>query len=904
VDAGGRQVRDLQAGSTLHVGAAALAANSFYEFRATLDDGQTVAFARVTTNRLGSVEPFGLWYEAGVVGCATRANDRADRARNRFARFEEAESALAGRRLEVTARRIVADPGGTARNELGPVEHKFQLPLLRRRSPMVFPSDSTACLTNATETGTTDLHVSGRNFSPGEELEISVVENQRAWHVGDVVRDVTGRSANAAPKRVRVDANGRFTVRAWDRTSQFSGSFDVVARRISPGRQLSDDRLGAEDIVSFGAETAFVLFLQYPVGGPQMDVAGRRVPAAPFFVFSDAFADSADPVWAAVDPTYVPEGHLGGTVAAYYVVAHKSEAEWLADSSLVDVSGAVEVHPVKAGCINQSDAVIWNESLVPGEYDVVVEFGSVSADDVEDFISDGRFDPSVDFVDGAVQVGFTVASDPYELGPFPIGAVSYSEDDFFETIGDVFDVDLRAVVRYPATATGNGTPVAAGSHPIFLIQHGNHPFCEDADETHASCPVDQRIRSHEGYMRLLEILASHGAIAVSMDAYDMSGPLAGQWIEERGDLILRHLELWSHMNDATTFPSYPDFFSGQFAGHLDFTRVSVSGHSRGGEASVSAFLQNAMRPEPFGIGSVSSIAPIDGNAFVLPAVPYFVLVPASDCDIDLLHGRRIYDRAGSEIGDSTVKSLSYIYGANHNFFNTVWAASDDCPDALRPDYIWAEDQQRIGEAYLAGFHRSHLLGAAVYDEMLRSALVFPSTSGFKIYRKHHEAQHRRLIDGSDDPPDVVALGGATVESVGNSPESGAMEIDWTSNDATVTFHVPASQRDASGFEVLSFRVGLTFDEANAPDMAGTFIVELIGGGVRRLFTTRVFDVFPYPYAHPTGWQHVVKTTVRIPLHSFVMNNSEFALNDIQTIRLRFTERVTGQIRLDDFEFSR
>src|SRR5713226_4037682 len=140
VDAGGRPIRTLESGSTLHVGAQALQPNTLYEFHATID-GRAVTFARVTTDHAGRVDPFVLWYEAGVVGCTRRRVDGPDRERFRFRTFEEAESALA--------------------------ETTIRLPVAVRHSPMVFPSDSSGCLTNAQPVGRADMYVRGRNFTPG-----------------------------------------------------------------------------------------------------------------------------------------------------------------------------------------------------------------------------------------------------------------------------------------------------------------------------------------------------------------------------------------------------------------------------------------------------------------------------------------------------------------------------------------------------------------------------------------------------------------------------------------------------------------------------------------------------------------------------------------------------------------
>jgi hypothetical protein len=906
VDAGGRAITTLESGSTLHVGAQALAPATLYEFRAVLDDGRPVSFARTMTDRAGNIEPFVLWYEAGVVGCATRRLDRADPERFRFRTFEEAERAQAGRSIVVTAHRVARDSARTRLSELrtGNAESTFRLPLTPRRSPMVFPYDSAGCLTNAAETGQADMFVSGRNFTPGEELELSVVRNQRAWYVGDRVVDLTGGAGGGAPERVRVGPDGRFTARLWPRGNQFNGAFDIVAQRLRDRPNQLNPNLDWRDIVSFGSETAFLLFLNYPPGGPHMDLAGRPLGSSPYFEFSDAFAETSDPVWGAVDPTYVPAGHPGGTYAAYYVVNHRTAAQWAANATLTDVSNGIEIHPVKSSCVNGTDTIIWPAPLALGPYDVVVEFGSAPASTAASFTGDATYNPAVDFLDGAVQTGFRVARDPYELGPFAIGSDSYSQDDYFPTMGNALNVDLRAVVRYPATTAGAGTPVAAGAHPIFLIQHGNHGICTTAG-THASCPVANRVKNHEGYMRLLDILASHGVIAVSIDAYDLTGVFT-QWIAERGELILRHLELWSHMNNTGQFTSYPDFFAGRFAGKVDLTRISISGHSRGGEASVNAYMQNLTRPNPFAIGSVSSIAPVDGQLHTLPAVPYYVLLPAGDCDVDQLSGQRIYDRAGSGVSDATTKSATYVYGANHNFFNTVWANDgDECGSLPRQDYIAKANQQRIGEALLAGFHRANLLGESVYDDLLRGGLIFPSTAGYKIYPIRHETNHTKLLSGPL-AAGLVGAGGATLTTVNNPvPHSTTVtRVAWPNSAGTLTYTVPAGQVDASGFEVLAFRVAQTTDPANPAGANQNFQVELVGGGVTRGFYAGQFDIIPPRYTHPEGYPHTVMTTVRVPLHSFIMNNSGLTLNNVDTIRFRFNNPATGNIYVDDIEFSR
>jgi hypothetical protein len=919
VDAGGRQIKQLEAGSSLHIGGRRLKPSTMYEFRLAIGDQpaqaleRAVSFARSSSDGDGNVPPFVLWYEAGVVGCSDRP--KLDSRPYTFRSFDEADRALAGQTLTVSIHEVDRDPTGRVQPMTLKAREALvvsRLPIARRTSPAVFVSDAKGCLLNSQLTNDGDMYVSGINFSPGEVVELSVVANQRSWFVNDQIQDLTGVGSVAAPERAQADREGRFTVRVWDRANQRRGAYDVVAHRpdMRGARPL---RISPDDIISYLAETGFLLYLRYPVGGPTMDLAGRPLVGSPYFEFADSFAETNDPVWGAVDPTYVPVGHLGGTYAAYYTVAHKDVAGWVASNALVDVSGGIEIHPVKAGCVNGTDVIIWNPPLALGNYDVVVDFGSVPAASAATYVTDAQYNDTLDFLDGSDQIGFIVAKDPYELGTFAVGEDTYNQDDFFAALGSRANVDLRAVVRYPATSAGAGMPVAAGQHPLFVIEHGNHTSCNTAgfdgtpsyDALHTGCP--NREQNHMGYLGLLQRLASHGIIAVSIDAYDLTG-FVPQLITERSDLILKHLELWSHMNNTATFTGYPDFFAARFSGHVDMNKISVSGHSRGGEASVGAYVRNAMSASPFAIGSVSSIAPVDGQAFVLPDVPYFVILPAADGDVCTLTGQRIYDRAGSTLApvDSTTKSGIYVYGASHNFFNTVWAADGDDGAAGRDDFIPAADQQRLGEAFLAAFARVHVKNESVYEDLLRGKLKFPSFAGRKVFPIRHEKVNRKLENGSGAGASAAAPATATTVASPSVHQTQALRVSWSGGSGTVTYTLSGAQRDASTFEVLSFRVAQTNAMTN-PAADQDFMVELAGGGHTKATFSSRFGRVPRPYNH-VGWctpplQNVM-TTIRIPLHSFIMNNAGVTLDNLDTVRILFSNPGQGEMYVDDLEFSR
>jgi hypothetical protein len=907
----GKPIDALEVGNSLQMQAQGLEPNSIYEVRMSIDNDtehlkELVSFSRVSTDIKGNIPNFVLWFQSGVIGCSYRSKQELEQPYT-FQSFEEANERLQGRTIIASIHEVERDKYGKRppmELKTGPALTKIKLPITKRQSPMVYVSNKYGCLLNSREARTEDVFVSGFNFEPYEAVRVSVVGNQRQWQTGDAVNDITGQSRASAAEYVKANKYGQFTVPAWDADLQIRGVYDIIAQREE--RQIDFTQLDYRDIVSYGQDTGFVMYLYYPPGGPYMDIAGRKLSSGfPYFEFADSFADQNDDVWGAVDPTYVPVGHTGGNYAAYYIVDHKSVPGWNpalgGSTAIADVSGGIEIMRVKSGCINGTDTIIWHAPLNKGEYDVVVDFGSTVAMTATDYTSDWNYNDAIDFLDGGTQVGFVVADDPYDLGTTPIGRMEYSYDDYFATIGGADDVDLRAIVRYPATIAGDNTPVAGGQHPIFFIQHGNHRSCELAGYNHDTCPT--RTENHTGYMRLLDILASHGIIAVSIDAYDLTGWVP-QWIPERGELILNHIELWSRMNDASTYATYPDPSSGLFTNKVNMNKISVSGHSRGGEASVSAFVQNAA----FNIVAVSSIAPTDRVDFSNPQytlgdVPYFVILPAADGDVSTLHGARLYDRAGSTIGNAIVKSGMHLYGANHNFFNTLWASHGDDANPARDEYIAAWKQQQIGEAFLSAFTRLHLNNETVYQDMMRGNLVFPSTSGVNNYSFHHEKNHNALETGSDNVTSSVSISKAVV----NGPSvhtTQALEIGWNASGDSFSYTVPVGQRDVSGFEVLSFRAAQTNDASNPAAGSQKFKIELTGGGHTKATYITNFDDIPQPY-NRTGADHNVMTTVRIPLHSFIINNSNVDLTDIDTVKFSFNYTSTsGEIYVDDVEFSR
>jgi hypothetical protein len=128
-----------------------------------------------------------------------------------------------------------------------------------------------------------------------------------------------------------------------------------------------------------------------------------------------------------------------------------------------------------------------------------------------------------------------------------------------------------------------------------------------------------------------------------------------------------------------------------------------------------------------------------------------------------------------------------------------------------------------------------------------------------------------------------------------------MRLGWPSNTATFTYTL-APAVDTTGLEVLSFRVAQTSSNTNPASGSQDFLIELQGGGFTKAVYVGQFDAIPKPYSRP-DLVHNVMTAVRVPLHSFIMNNSQVPLNNIDAIRIRFSVPATGEIYVDASVFA-
>lgn len=297
-------------------------------------------------------------------------------------------------------------------------------------------------------------------------------------------------------------------------------------------------------------------------------------------------------------------------------------------------------------------------------------------------------------------------------------------------------------------------PKGDGPFPLVLVVHGNH---------------DPRRSSDRGYAYLGELLASRGFIVTSVDMNFLNGQIRGE-NDARGWMLLKHLEAWKEFTDDPENP---------FHEKVDWDRIALMGHSRGGEAVGHAAAFNQLRHYPddgritfdfdFRIRSLVAIAPVDGQyrpaelPVPLEDVNYLVFHGSHDGDVTSFAGLRQYQRVSFTREVPAFKSSVYVYRANHGQWNTGWGPLDNGPRSpriLRLDGLMPmEDQLEFGRVWITAFLEATLLGEERWLPLFRDHRTAGDWLPPTMYKTRFE--HSSFVPLADFTEDIDLTTGTT-----------------------------------------------------------------------------------------------------------------------------------------------
>jgi predicted dienelactone hydrolase len=465
-------------------------------------------------------------------------------------------------------------------------------------------------------------------------------------------------------------------------------------------------------------------------------------------------------------------------------------------------------------------------------------------------------------------------------------------------------------------------PTGDGPFPLALFAHGNHDPLEN---------------STPGYLYLCDLLASHGIIAATIDVNFLNG---GNFGENDGRAIV-HLE---HVKQFRIWNEQP--------GHalhrkVDLSRVMIVGHSRGGEGVGHASLFNplsSVQPDPFapavplngslglgpygfGLRAVAAISPTDGQYVPVSGATkvrdnYFLIHGSRDGDVFTFAGYKTYDRSHAvDLANPTqsplkFKSLLWVHGANHNFFNSVWA-QESTNTITRPQ------QEQVAKVQLSALAQATLLNVRAYLDQLRDHSLGATENwlpaGVPVVSQFHDPQRLFLLHFEEPGPgiSVSAPASGTVDTslinatklnfnLGSSghlfQETHGLQFVWNSGGRRYRVQFDSATLAPGMFGLLAFRVGQSFEANNPAGVDQALSIRVDDGTNAAVLNSATVQRLIFPGTSAVGASpKTVMQTFRIPLAE--LNGLGLDTTKLSSFTLEFDQTPTGTLYFDDLQLT-
>ena len=461
-------------------------------------------------------------------------------------------------------------------------------------------------------------------------------------------------------------------------------------------------------------------------------------------------------------------------------------------------------------------------------------------------------------------------------------------------------------------------PRGRGPFPLMMFAHGNHSPFEN---------------STPGYLYLCQLMASHGVIGATIDVNFLNGSFGEN--DGRGIVHLEHVKQFRTWNNTAGHPLH---------GKVDLNRIAIVGHSRGGEGVGHASFFNrlpsikpdiftpvvqldgsaGLGPYRFNLTAAVAIAPTDRQYQPLTGptvVPdtYLWIHGSRDGDVSTAEGYNTYNRAHAvdtanpTVSDGEMKALLWVYRANHNQFNSVWA-SETPPATTMP----RADQELVAKVFLGTIAQALLLDRSEYLPVLKdhrlaetwmpvsTDLVSQYQDPERVFLQHNQEsllapQVSLPVQGTASLDALLAA--RQLKDLVNAfapVTTITLRLEWSASGSRLLLKFDPGTVPMERYETLSLRVGQSTEAKNAANRDQDFTLEVSSGSRTAAILASSLHRLLYPDVI-FGAGKIVMQTLRLPIRQLVELGVE--PRDIRSIAFLFNRPATGVVYVGDVQLS-
>jgi len=318
------------------------------------------------------------------------------------------------------------------------------------------------------------------------------------------------------------------------------------------------------------------------------------------------------------------------------------------------------------------------------------------------------------------------------------------------------------------------------------------------------------------------------------------------------------------------------------------------GHSRGGEGVLAAEAYNNLRDANTrhniraiaGLGTTDNYGLDRNTAGWTPKTASYLLLTGGLDDQAGFDGYQIYERAyGNDLQARQEKMEIDVYGANHNYFNTVWTqfSGDDATNVTTNDTRLSPETQRgVAQRILSAFFRYELQNSGVYKGVFTGDLKLSALSNVR-YFPSYQGKDRVTVDNFEQGilQDRLNSGRVTYAGLVVAPQEKVLArkqgcngysttlpgelhlggctkgVTLKGNRGTYTINLPEGQ-DVSSYRFLSLKVAKIANDN--PPMPSTgkeiylqvYLVDGAGNAGIHPAYTYYYDFLPHPQQRSGG----------------------------------------------------